>query len=210
MALLGNMSRWRGDPAGACRPFDRRRDGWVPGEGAGILILEELEHAEKRGAEIYGEFLGGGSGCDAMPGGGLDPQGSGTEVAITAALEEAGLGAGKRRPRECSRLGHGHLGSGRGTGFSANLRAAGRSGDRSQRVHRQPGLRRGAVELICSLIAVNRGLVPAVLNCDEPESGMELDLVLGSPRATGNPVFVNTNVTPHGQAAAVVVRGQPR
>ncbi len=51
------------------------------------MILEEREHAWKRGARVLGEILGGGSGCDAMPAGGLDPEGSGTEVAITAALE---------------------------------------------------------------------------------------------------------------------------
>ncbi len=89
---------WKGEPSQACRPFDRRRDGWVPGEGAGILILEEREHALQRGARIHGEVLGGGSGCDAMPAGGLDPEGGGTEVAITAALEEAGL--------EPSEIGH--------------------------------------------------------------------------------------------------------
>ena len=90
MGLLENMSRWKGEPSQACRPFDRRRDGWVPGEGAGIVILEEREHARAR-ARIHGEVLGGGSGCDAMPNGGLDPEGIGTEVAIAAALEDAGL-----------------------------------------------------------------------------------------------------------------------
>ena len=100
MSLLDQMSRWRGDPSGACRPFDRRRDGWVPGEGAGILILEEREHALGRGARIYGEVLGFGSGCDANPGGGLDPEGAGTEIAITAALRDAGLEPGRDRPRQ--------------------------------------------------------------------------------------------------------------
>ena len=55
---------------------------------AGILVLEEENHARKRGDKIYGELLGGGSGCDAMPGGGLDPEGSGTEVAISSASKK--------------------------------------------------------------------------------------------------------------------------
>ena len=67
----------------------------------------------------------------------------------------------------------------------------------------------GAVELICSLIAVNRGRIPAILNCDQPEPDLELDLVLKSPRPTRNPAFVNTNLTPNGQAAALVIRGCP-
>ena len=69
MSLLDQMSHWRGEPSGACRPFDRQRSGWVPGEGAGILILEEREHARARGARVYGEVLGFGSGCDANPAG---------------------------------------------------------------------------------------------------------------------------------------------
>ena len=76
MSLLDQMSRWQGDPSGACRPFDAARDGWVPGEGAGILILEEREHALARGAKIYGEILGFGSGCDASPAAGSTPTGS--------------------------------------------------------------------------------------------------------------------------------------
>ncbi len=67
----------------------------------------------------------------------------------------------------------------------------------------------GAVELIASLIGVNRGRIPAILNCDQPEPEMELDLVLKSPRPTRNPTFVNTNLTPNGQAAALVIRGCP-
>ena len=65
----------------------------------------------------------------------------------------------------------------------------------------------GAVELIASLIGVNRGLIPPILNCDQPDPECELDLVLESPRPTENPTFVNTNLTRHGQAAALVVRG---
>jgi 3-oxoacyl-[acyl-carrier-protein] synthase II len=209
MALLENMSRWKGEPSQACRPFDRRRDGWVPGEGAGILILEEEQHARNRGARIYGEFLGGGSGCDAMPAGGLDPDGSGTEVAIRAALDEAGL--------EPADIGHVSAhGSATKVSDLAEARALARIfGPRGVPVTALKGYignlvsGAGSVELICSLVGANRRRVPAVLNCDQPEPETELDLVLNLPRESTAPVFVNTSLTPHGQAAVVVVRGCP-
>jgi len=207
MALLDNMSRWKGEPSQSCRPFDRRRDGWVPGEGAGIVILEERDHALHRGARIHGEVLGGGSGCDAMPAGGLDPEGGGTHVAVTAALEEAGLG-----PAE---IGHVNAhGSATRVSDLAEARAFQRIfGPRGVPVTALKGYMGnlvsgcGAVELICSLIAVNRGRIPAILNCDQPDPEMDLDLVLKLPRPNRNPFFVNTNLTPNGQAAALVIRG---
>ncbi len=67
----------------------------------------------------------------------------------------------------------------------------------------------GAVELIASLMGVNRGLIPPTLNCDDPDPACDLDVVRGAPRPTDNPVFLNTNLTRHGQAAALVVRGNP-
>jgi 3-oxoacyl-[acyl-carrier-protein] synthase II len=210
MSLLGQMSRWEGDPAGACRPFDRHRDGWVPGEGAGILILEEYEHAIKRGRQIYGEILGFGSGCDAMPEGGLDPDGAGTEIALRAALRDAGL--------EPSAIGHVNAhGAGAAVSDLAEARALHRvfGPGRSIPVTALKGYMGnlvsgcGAVELIGSLLGVNRGLIPPTLNCDHPDPECDLDMVVGEPRATRNPVFIKTNVTRHGQAAALVVRGNP-
>ena len=65
----------------------------------------------------------------------------------------------------------------------------------------------GGVELIASLIGVNQGKIPAILNCTQPDPDLCADLVRGRPRATRNPIFVNSNVTPLGQVAAVVVRG---
>jgi 3-oxoacyl-[acyl-carrier-protein] synthase II len=209
MGLLENMSGWKGEPSQACRPFDRRREGWVAGEGAGILILEERGHALARGARIYGEVLGGGSGCDAMPGGGLDPAGVGTEVAITAALEEAGLAP--------SEIGHINAhGSATRVSDLAEARALQRVfGPKGVPVTALKGYMgnmasgSGAVELIVSLVSANRGMIPAILNCDQPDPEMEVDLIIRSPRPTANATFVNTNLTPLGQAAALVIRGFP-
>jgi 3-oxoacyl-[acyl-carrier-protein] synthase II len=210
MGLLGQMSHWDGPPAGACRPFDTRRDGTVAGEGAGILILEEREHALRRGARVYGEILGFGSGCDALPGGGLDPDGAGTEIAVNAALRDAGLAPGE--------VGHVNAhGLGTQTSDLAEARAFHRvfGPGASVPVTALKGYLGnivsgcGAVELLGSLLGVNRGVIPPALNCDEPDPACDLDVVVGAPRATDNPTFVKCNVTRHGQAAALVVRGNP-
>jgi len=210
MALFDTMSRYKGDPAKACRPFDRHRDGWVPGEGAGIVILEEWSHAVKRGVPILGEVLGGGSGCDAMPGGGLDPEGVGTEVAIQAALEEAGIS-----PVE---VGHVNAhGAANRVADLAEARAFARIfGVRGVPITALKGFMGnlasgcGAVDMMISLIGVNRGKIPQMLNCDELDPEMHLDVVQGCPRPTDNPIFVTTNLTPIGQAAALVIRGFPK
>jgi 3-oxoacyl-[acyl-carrier-protein] synthase II len=213
MSLLSQMSSWSGDPSGACRPFDIARDGWVPGEGAGIIILEEYEHAIARGAKIYGEIIGFGSGCDASPMGGLDPDGIGTEIAIKAALRDA-----KLKPDEI-----GHVNAHGASTIVSDLAEA----RAINRVFGEgPGLGVpvtalkgymgnivsgcGAVELIASLLCVNRGMIPSTLNCDQIDPTLgKIDIVTGSPRPTDNPIFLNTNLTRHGQAAAVIVRGIP-
>jgi 3-oxoacyl-[acyl-carrier-protein] synthase II len=210
LGLYGHLSNWEGEPSGACRPFDRRRCGWVPGEGAGILVLEERAHAIARGARIYGEILGSGSGCDANPDGGLDPAGVGTEIAIRAALREAGL-----KPAE---IGHVNAhGSAHRISDLAEARAFHRVfGEGEVPVTALKGYMGnissgcGSIELIGSLLGVNRGAIPQVLNCDDPDPECgRLDLVLGAARPTDQPVFVTTNLTPNGQAAAVVVKGEP-
>ncbi|AMV39471.1 beta-ketoacyl-[acyl-carrier-protein] synthase family protein [Planctomyces sp. SH-PL62] len=207
MALYDTMSRWSGEPAAGLRPFDARRDGTLAGEGAGILILEELGHALRRGAKIHGEILGSGSGCDAVLAGGQDPDGGGTEIAIKAALREARLEPGA--------VGHVNAhGSGSKVSDLAEARAFERVfGPGKVPVSALKGFfgniasGAGAVELIASLVGVNRGLIPPTLNCDDLDPGCKIDVVTGAPRPTDNSVFVNTNVTVNGQASAVVVRG---
>lgn len=94
MAGFGNataLSGWDGDPARASRPFDAGRDGFVMAEGAGILVLESLSHAQKRGAQIYAEVTGYGATSDAYHVVASHPEGKGAYLAMKLALQEAGV-----------------------------------------------------------------------------------------------------------------------
>ncbi|GFY98553.1 fatty acid biosynthesis 1 [Actinidia rufa] len=84
------LSQRNSDPAKASRPWDINRDGFVMGEGAGVLLLEELDHAKKRGANIYAEFLGGSFTCDAYHMTEPHPEGTGVVLCIEKALAQSG------------------------------------------------------------------------------------------------------------------------
>jgi 3-oxoacyl-[acyl-carrier-protein] synthase II len=90
-ASMRAMSTRNDDPTRASRPFDRERDGFVLGEGAGVLVLEEYESAKKRGARIYCEMLGYGQSADAYDLVAVDPDGSGVMLALTRAFEKSGI-----------------------------------------------------------------------------------------------------------------------
>ncbi|HAA49639.1 MAG TPA: beta-ketoacyl-[acyl-carrier-protein] synthase II [Planctomycetaceae bacterium] len=90
-SLLTALSTHNEDPAAASRPFDLNRDGFVLGEGAGMLVLEELEHARARGAHIHGEVLGYGSTADAYRITDIHPEGRGATACIKMALKDAGI-----------------------------------------------------------------------------------------------------------------------
>ncbi len=85
------LSTRNDDPQGACRPWDQSRDGFVMGEGAGVIVLESLEHAQKRGAKILGEYLGGYVNCDAYHMTAPREDGAGISKCIEKALEDAGV-----------------------------------------------------------------------------------------------------------------------
>ena len=85
------LSKHNDEPQKASRPYDVARDGFIMGEGSGILVLEELEHAKKRGAKIYAEIIGYGQSCDAYDPVAPDPSGAGQELAVRKALKEANI-----------------------------------------------------------------------------------------------------------------------
>ena len=171
MSNVRALSRRNDEPARASRPFDRGRGGFVFGAGAGIVVVEEAEHAVRRGAPILGEVIGYGATTDAYHATAPHPEGLGAQRALRMALDDAGIG-----PADVDYI------NAHGTGTALNDAteiAAVRSvfGDHARRVpissqksmigHLIGGA--GTVELIATLRTLATGIVPPTLNCDDPE-----------------------------------------
>lgn len=181
---LRALSTRNDDPATASRPFDVARDGFVVGEGAGALILEEYEHARRRGAPILAEVVGGGMAADAYHLTGTHPEGEGAYLSMLAALDDAGL-----HTTQVDYL-NAHATS-TGLGDASELRAIGRvfgpaphlhiSATKSMTGHLLGAA--GAVEAIACVQAVQQNIVPPTINTTQPdrELGGRLQLTLGQP-----------------------------
>ena len=130
VASFGNMTAL--STTGSSRPFDVDRDGFVLGEGAAVLILEEWESAEARGANICGEVLGAASNADAYHITAPSPGGVGAIACMRLALDDAGLDACRHRPRQCPRNLHATERRGRGRRRHRGLRPGGCAGDLDQ------------------------------------------------------------------------------
>jgi 3-oxoacyl-[acyl-carrier-protein] synthase II len=167
------------DPAHASRPFDVSRDGFVMGEGAGILILEELEHALARGAKIYGEMVGYGTTCDAYHMTSPVPEGDGATKAIQLALKDGNLS-----PEDVSYV------NAHGTSTPANdktetkaiKRALGDhayktlvSSTKSMTGHLLGGS--GGIEAVATVMAIANDKVPPTINLENPDPECDLDYV---------------------------------
>ncbi len=164
------LSTRNDDPKTASRPFDVTRDGFVMGEGAGALVLEELEHALKRGATIFGEVVGGGMAADAYHLTGTHPEGDGAVLGMTEALREAGL-----QPTDIDYVNM-HATS-TPQGDNSELIAAKRvfgqhsslsiSATKSMTGHLLGAA--GAIEGIACVMALKEGIVPPTINTTEIE-----------------------------------------
>ncbi len=173
------------DPAHACRPFDRDRNGFVLGEGSGILILEELQHAISRGAHIYAEMIGYGMTCDAYHITSPVPGGFGAARAMELALKDAGI-----TPEQISYINaHGtSTPANDSTETSAIKKALGEhaykvaiSSTKSMTGHLLGGS--GGIEAVATVLAIANDQIPPTINLENPDPECDLDYVPHSSRA---------------------------
>jgi 3-oxoacyl-[acyl-carrier-protein] synthase II len=182
--LLTALSTYNEEPHRASRPFDLRRDGFVLGEGAGMLVLEELDHARRRGATIYAELTGYGSTCDAFRVTDSHPDGRGAIACIEGAVRDSGLAAAD--------IGYVNA---HGTSTQVNDRVETLaikhvlgeaayhvpvSSSKSMLGHLIAAA--GAVELIISVMAMRRGVLPPTINYEVPDPDCDLDYVPNTAR----------------------------
>ena len=177
--LLTALSTRNDEPTRASRPFDNDRDGFVLGEGAAMVVLEELEHARRRGARIHGEVVGYGSTADAYRITDTHPDGRGAASCIRMALADAGLGVDDI-----------HYINAHGTSTSVNDRVETLAiktvfGERAYKIPVSSTksmmghliAAAGATEMIVCLLAIRDGLLPPTINYETPDPNCDLDYV---------------------------------
>jgi 3-oxoacyl-[acyl-carrier-protein] synthase II len=206
--LLTAMSTRNDDPDRASRPFDRDRDGFVIGEGGGMLVLESFEHARARGADILGEVAGQASTADAFRLTDCHDEGRGAVASMRLALEDAGLG-----PEEVDYV------NAHGTSTTVNdsvetlaLKIA--LGDHARRVPVSSTKSMtghliaagGAVEAIVCLLAIRDGIVPPTVNLDHPDDDCDLDYVPHTARDRAVDVAMSNSFGFGGQNTTLVLR----
>jgi 3-oxoacyl-[acyl-carrier-protein] synthase II len=199
----------REDPNRCSTPFDKERDGFVMGEGAGIIILEEYEHAVARGAKIYAEIVGYGSTCDAyhitMP----DPEGNGAAKAMELAIKEAGI-----NPEEVSYI------NAHGTGTLYNDLFETRAiktvfGDAAYKIpvsstKSMTGHLLGAAGVVEAIVCINAlvdGIIPPTINLLVPDEELDLDYVPGTARKQALNYAMSNSLGFGGHNGCLLIKG---
>jgi 3-oxoacyl-[acyl-carrier-protein] synthase II len=212
---LTALSTSTGDPTMASKPFDRTRDGFVMGEGSGMVVLETLDHAMARGATPIVEILGYGSSCDAFRITDIQPDGRGAAVAMRGALEQAGIDPHTRdaqgRPPVQYISAHGT-----GTKENDSIETVGvksvfgelapsipMSSIKSMMGHLIAAA--GAVELITSVLAIQNGMLPPTRNLHNPDPDLDLDYVPNEAREASIDVALSNNFGFGGQNDTLVI-----
>jgi 3-oxoacyl-[acyl-carrier-protein] synthase II len=210
-AAMHALSRRNDEPARASRPWDKGRDGFVFGEGCGVMVLESLAHAQARGARIYAEVAGAGISSDGsesmvQP----DPTGAGAARAMVAALQDAGAA-----PSDVVHVNaHGTSTPQGDVAEAMAIRVAlGDAADgvavtstKSMTGHLLGAA--GAVESVAVVLALHDRLVPPTINLDDPDDAVDLDIVTGTPRPLpeGSIVALNNSFGFGGHNVALAFR----
>lgn len=202
------MSTEKENPEQACRPFDKRRSGFVMGEGAGVLVLESLEHAQARDAHIYAELSGYGSTSDAYHITTPVPGGAGASRAMRLALEDAGVsvedvdyinahgtGTGPNDVTETAAI---------KTVFGSYASKLAISSTKSMTGHLMGAA--GAIEAVICAIAIEQGAIPPTMNYGEPDPECDLDYVPNIARKQAVNVAMSNSLGFGGHNAAIVLR----
>jgi 3-oxoacyl-[acyl-carrier-protein] synthase II len=176
---LTALSQRNENPRTASRPFDLTRDGFVIGEGAGLVVLEELEHAKKRGATIYAELTGYGTTADAYRMTDPHPEGRGAIRCIADALSDAGL-----KPADIGYINaHGTSTQANDSTETAAIKAV--FGELAYKVPISSSksmlghliAAAGVVELVISIVAMQKGVLPPTINYQTPDPELDLDYI---------------------------------
>ena len=205
--LLTALSTSGANPQKASRPFDLNRDGFVLGEGSGMLVLEELEHAKQRGARIYAELAGYGTTADAFRMTDSHPEGRGAIACVAMAMKDAAL-----RPEDIGYINaHGtstqvndrvetiaikHI-------FGAQAYKVPISSSKSMLGHLIAAA--GAVELITCVMAIQRGVLPPTINYETPDPECDLDYIPNEAREKRVEHVLSNSFGFGGQNASVIV-----
>lgn len=202
------LSTFNDQPSKACRPFDQKRDGFVIGEGSGILVLEEMEHALNRGARIYAELIGYGASADAVHMVQPDIEGQGAALAFRMALADAGI-----KPQDVDYI------NAHGTGTELNDQVETKAikevfGEHSYKLlvsstkcytgHMLGAA--GAIELIASSLALVNNTVPRTLNREYPDPLCDLDYAADGVRHKDLQVVLSDSLGFGGHNAALIIR----
>lgn len=206
--LLTALSTRNDEPTRASRPFDRDRDGFILGEGAGMLVLEELEHAKARGAEIHGELVGYGSTADAFRITDSHDEGRGAIACLREALQDAGV-----NPEDIDYI------NAHGTSTSVNdsieTLAIKRSfGDTAYKVPISSTksmmghliAAAGSVEAIVCLLVIRDGVLPPTINLDNPDPECDLDYIPHSARSKAVDLALSNSFGFGGQNITLILR----
>jgi len=205
---MGALSRRNSSPETASRPFDRERDGFVIGEGAGILIIEELEHARARGATIHAEIIGYGCTGDAFHETQPDPTGAGGIACMRMALEDARL-----NPEAIGYINaHGTSTKYNDSGetkvikqvFGDYARSLMISSTKSMTGHTLGAA--GGIEAIVSVLTLKNGILPPTINYSTPDPECDLDYIPNTARAVKTEYALSNNLGFGGHNASLIFK----